>query len=55
MTLAVRSAAAVNDEIRALLAVARGRRLGAAERERYERLRSEWLAAVEQGRWVAAA
>ncbi|MFE2497064.1 hypothetical protein [Streptomyces scopuliridis] len=49
----IRSAAAVNAEIRALWAQAGGQ-LSAAEAERYQRLLLEWAAAVGEERPEAA-
>ncbi|MFB6977664.1 hypothetical protein [Streptomyces scopuliridis] len=49
----VRSAAAVNAEIRALWAQAGGQ-LSTAEAERYQRLLLEWAAAVREERTEAA-
>jgi hypothetical protein len=57
--LPARSSAVVNEEIRRLIAAARGRSLGASERDVYEALLAEWTRArqVEEarGRYVRAA
>lgn len=57
--LPARSPAVVNEEIRALIAAARGRSLGASERLAYERLLLEWTRATQaeagRGRFVRAA
>lgn len=51
----LRSAAVVNEQIRALVVRARGRRWTHAERALYGLLREEWLAAVERDEIVEAA
>ena len=51
----VRSAAVVNEQIRALVRRASGREWKQAERALYGLLREEWLAAVERDEIVEAA